>query len=129
MFDKLEILKMAGSMANHAAARQSVLARNVANADTPGYRTKDIASFAKTYRDSADSFAPRATRAGHFSGSVASTDDYAPHVDASASVSPNGNSVSLESEMMKSVQTRIQYDTALAVYKSVLGIMRSSLGR
>ena len=43
--------------------------------------------------------------------------------------SPNGNTVSLETEMMKAAQTRGQFDMAVGVYKSALNILKSSLGR
>lgn len=126
MFDKLEILNMAQGMATHAAARQSVLARNIANADTPGYRAQDVASFADTYQK-ADDFTLRASRAEHLSGDPVSgeTETYFTNGESA----PNGNTVSLETEMMKAVETRNQHDMALTIYKTTLGILRTSLGR
>ncbi|MHC0051962.1 FlgB family protein [Actibacterium sp. D379-3] len=129
MFGKIELLQMAHGMATHAASRQSVLARNIANADTPGYRARDVASFADTYQQDTGDFAPRITRAGHLSGTQVGSPAPKAHVVAGAATAPNGNSVSLETEMMKAVETRGQHDMALSVYKSALGIMRSSLGR
>lgn len=128
MFGKLEIFQMAQGMASHAAQRQSVLARNIANADTPDYRARDIASFAETYHSSSG-LAPRATRAGHFSAGAAPGRDAEASTVPDAPMSPNGNSVSLETEMAKSVETKAQHDMALAIYKSALGILRTSLGR
>jgi len=126
MLDKLEILNMAQGMATHAAARQSVLARNIANADTPGYRAQDVASFADSFQKT-DDFTPRVSRAGHLpdgqiSGEI---ETYL----ASGDSAPNGNTVSLETEMMKAVETRNQHDMALTIYKTTLGILRTSLGR
>lgn len=128
MFNKLELLTMAQSMARHAAGRQSVIAGNIANADTPGFQARDIASFAATYQDTSDSFQPRATRAGHQLGVSRNTMPLA-MPDPTAPMSPNGNSVSLEEQMVKAVEARHQHDTALAIYKSSLGILRTSLGR
>ena len=45
MYHNLAILRMAGQMAGNAALRQSAVAQNVANADTPGYHRKTM-SFA-----------------------------------------------------------------------------------
>ncbi|ALG91714.1 MULTISPECIES: FlgB family protein [Actibacterium] len=129
MFDKLEILQMAHGMATHAAARQSVLARNIANADTPGYRAQDVAPFSQTYQQTSGDFAPRTTRARHLSALAGPGPGAAAHVVGGAEESPNGNSVSLETEMMKAVETRAQHDMALTIYQSALGIMRASLGR
>lgn len=127
MFDKLEIFKMAQGMATHAAARQSVLSQNIANADTPGYRAKDVAAFADIYREAPKTGSLRQTRDGHLSSST--TDSVSAQFAVEASVAPNGNSVSLEEEMVKAAETKGQHDTALAIYKSALGIMRSSIGK
>jgi flagellar basal-body rod protein FlgB len=43
--------------------------------------------------------------------------------------SPNGNSVSLEAEMVKAVDVKQQHDMALSIYRSVSEIIRASLGR
>lgn len=128
MFDKLEILKMAQGMATHAAARQSVLARNIANADTPGYRASDVVPFAETYRQTVGDFAPRVTRAGHISAGPGPDDAIAQNAVRLESA-PNGNAVSLESEMMKAAETRAQHDMAISIYKATLGVLRTSLGR
>ena len=47
----------------------------------------------------------------------------------SAATSPNGNSVSLEDEMVKGADIKRQHDLALTIYKTSLGLLRSSIGR
>ena len=42
---------------------------------------------------------------------------------------PNGNSVSLETEMVDAVAAKRQSDRALAIYRSGLTILRASIGR
>ena len=44
----LNVLRLASGLAAHSAARQQVIAENIAHADTPGYRARDIADFAAT---------------------------------------------------------------------------------
>lgn len=117
MFQPLEVTRMAHALAAHASARQQTIATNVAHADTPGYRTRDVEDFATLYRRmkterAGTALAPRTIEA-----------------DAGVALSPNGNSVSLETEMMKAVETRHQFDMAMSVYQSVSGIIRASLGR
>ena len=41
----IDILSLASALAAHANVRQEVIAENVAHADTPGYRARDIADF------------------------------------------------------------------------------------
>ena len=130
MFEKMDILTKAVGLAKHAAARQSVIAQNIANADTPGYRAKDIASFADTFRTD-DGSALRTTRARHLSGGAAAGHaDLDPQtVFRAGAMSPNGNSVALEAEMMAAAEAKRDHDLALTVYKTSLGIMRTALGR
>lgn len=124
MFEKLELTRMAQSMAAHAGVRLGVIAQNVANADTPGYRTQDIPDFASVY--DAQGLEMRATRPGHLGGAVAMA-DLAPYATG-GSESPNGNSVSLEQEMVKSVETRQEHEMALAIYRATSDVIRASLG-
>ncbi len=49
MFEKLELTRMAQALAAHAGARMGVIAENVANADTPGFKARDIEDFATVF--------------------------------------------------------------------------------
>ena len=132
MFESLQVFRMADAMARHAGVRQSVIAGNLANADTPGYAARDILSFPETYDGDAGG-ALKATRARHLNAGPAGTPDSAEQLglfdEANAWESPNGNSVSVEEQVMKSVQVKQQHDRALAVYKSALTLMHTALGR
>ncbi len=127
MFGKIEVLQMSQAMATHAAARQNTVAQNIANADTPGYKARDVASFSDSYRGG--EAALRATRPGHLgSTSSSNTPEMITRADPGTQ-SPNGNSVSLENEMVNAVAVKREHDMALAIYKTSMGILRTSLGR
>ncbi len=125
MFEKLELVRMAQAMAAHAGARQGEIARNIANADTPGFKARDLPPFAEVYE------APeglRATRPGHLApGEASGAEAVARHSRSAAS--PNGNTVSLESEMVAAVEVQQQHEMALAIYRNASDILRASLGR
>ncbi len=129
MFEKLELTRMAQALATHAGARMGIIAKNVANADTPGYRAQDVASFAQSYAQSNERTEMRATRPGHLTASAA--DDPAPLTIRQKSLAgaPNGNSVSIEQEMVKAANARQDHDMALAIYRNTSSIIRASLGR
>ncbi len=127
MFYDLNVFKTAYAMATHAGQRQAVIARNMANADTPGYQPRDIQSFKDAFETSGRNAAMMATRQGHLHGGT-SAQGWA-EFDAVPSGDPNGNGVSLEEEMLKSVDVKRQHDRALAIYKSSMNILRASLGR
>lgn len=125
MFEKLELTRMAQALAAHSGARMAVIAENVANADTPGYKAKDLPAFAEVFRD--QELPMRATRAGHLSAAGQAALPIAERVKGHEA--PNGNSVSLEAEMVKSVETRQSHDMALAIYRATSDVIRASLGR
>lgn len=126
MFEKLGILRTAQAMAIHAAERQTVLARNVANADTPGYRARDLKPFAEIYRPD-DGGALRATRPGHFDAGASSSAPAATTALRPDAAQPNGNNVSLEQEIFAAADAKSQHDRALAIYRSALNVLRTSV--
>ena len=126
MFKTLEMFQASYAMARHSGARQAVTAANMANADTPGYRARTLAPFAEIYSADMDS-SLRTTRAKHVpSGALAGTTSIQ---ISDAEASPNGNSVSLEQEMLNSVEIQREHNRALAIYKHSLDILRLSIGR
>lgn len=125
MFEKLELTKMAQALAAHSGARMAVIARNVAHADTPGYKAQDVPSFDTIF--TAESGGMRVTRPGHLTtaaSGLALIAERAPGREA-----PNGNTVSLEGEMVKSVEARQMHEMALAIYRATSDVVRASLGR
>ena len=127
MFKNLNVFKTAHAMGQHAAVRQSVVAQNMANADTPGYKARDITPFKEVYRNDGGASSTRATRSGH-QGHGLEASALRPSL-ATAEVAPSGNSVSLEEEMLKAVDVKRQHDRSLAIYKSSLSVLRTALGR
>ena len=80
--------------------------------------------FAQTLRQSPG--AQRATRALHLNAGYIAE---ARPVERGQAQDPNGNTVSLELEMVKAVDADRQHGRALAIYRSGLTILRASLGR
>jgi flagellar basal-body rod protein FlgB len=126
MFEKLELTRMAQTMAAQAGARLGVIAQNVANADTPGYKAADMPTFAESYSE--PDIKMRATRAGHFTGSDGDMPSPVIHRSNGAGA-PNGNTVSLEQEMVKAASARQDHEMALAIYRNTSSILRAALGR
>jgi len=125
MFEKLELTRMAQSLAAFSGARMAVISENVANADTPGYKAQDLPAFAEVFAEAGGEM--RATRAGHLSASSSQALPLPEQVRGHEA--PNGNSVSLEAEMVKSVEARQSHEMALAIYRATSDVIRASLGR
>lgn len=127
----IAILQLSDALASYAGLRQGVIAENIANADTPGYKARDVLPFAKAYADRpATAFVPQATRAGHLleetrgAQNFRLTEAHAPGVQ-----NPNGNTVGIEDQMLRATHLKLQHDLALGVYTKSLSILRAGLGR
>lgn len=127
MFENISIFKIANAMAVHAGQKQALISQNVANADTPGYMARDLPDFKSLYRPD-DAQVQRATRADHLNGAVAGAGMATP-VDRPGTASPDGNTVSVEEEMLSAVDAGRQHERALAIYKSALNVLHATLAR
>ncbi len=128
MFQNLDIFRLSHAMAVHAGTRQSVIAQNMANADTPGYAARDLPAFQTLIETDSAGFGLKTTRDTHLD---AGRSPLALQVSdrRDAATDPNGNSVSLETEMLHAVDVKRQHDRAIAIYKHALGVLRAATGR
>lgn len=110
--------------------RQRVLAQNVANADTPGYKTQELKqlSFNQNAIRGPDAVQLVATAPGHQGGlpGTASTGQGRGH---SFEITPEGNSVVLEEEMLKIGQNAMDHQTVTQLYTRSLGVLRKAIAR
>ncbi len=127
MYQNLSIFQTASAMAKHAGARQAVIAQNVANADTPGYRAQSIGSFSDSYAQVAAG-GMRGSRDGHIGIDQGSDIPLRSSISLSEP-SPNGNSVSVEEEMLNAVSVSREHNRSLTIYRHAMTILRTSLGR
>lgn len=121
-------------------ARQGVIAENMANADTPGYRPKRLKE--QSFKDL---LAPSTAMSKGSAGAAAMTKTNGQHMGVGGTdgtrtprdykareVSderPNGNGVTLEEELVALAETQIEYQTMLGVYRKHTSILRTALGR
>jgi len=85
------------AMLSFASARQRVIAANIANVDTVGYKTRDLAEFR----------------------SVVAAD--------AGVLKPNGNNVDLEIEMSKMVRNSALHSTAAALLAQQFTLLREAI--
>jgi flagellar basal-body rod protein FlgB len=109
--------------------RQRVLAENVANADTPGYRARDLAppDFGRMVNTVALTL--ERTNAGHIAGIGSSGSRFADESEPHYEVRPRGNSVSHEDEMLKLAGNQMDYDAAASLYTHTLALIKTAVGK
>ena len=113
--------------------RQKVLAENVANADTPNFRTRDLKplDFGSQVQAANQAGGPvrlAATDPAHITGS-AGNGAFATDRNSKYDVKPAGNAVNLEDEMMKVASNQMDYQAAISLYSRSMGLFRTALGK
>lgn len=110
--------------------RQKVLAENIANADTPGFKPRDLRE-----PDSAPAGAARSastvtidrTDPRHLAVSSGAAEP-ATKAAARFETRPSGNALNLEDEMLKVADNQSQYQLAATLYQKSLAMLRSAAG-
>lgn len=124
----------------HLAERQRVIAQNIANSETVGFKAREV-----TAPDFADLLAaqgggaPR-TRVARpqvaITSNMAALGARAPRigsrivVDAAVSeIKPDGNSVTLEDQLLKMGKIQADFATMTNLYRKQQGLLKTALGR
>jgi flagellar basal-body rod protein FlgB len=115
-------------------ARQDVLSQNVANADSPGYAARDLKpmdfdDMVKRMSGDTNSTAMTVTDPRHIALTQGQSSNYAGADTPDTEASPDGNTVSLEEEMIKVSDTQAQYQAATNLYSKALSMMRTAIGQ
>lgn len=119
----------------HLTARQQVIARNIANADTPGYRARELTrpDFAAhlgragagtvarpTIAPTPAMLALGASERGGGSGRLVAD-------RAISEIKPDGNTVTLEDQVMKLGQIQAEFNAAAGLYAKQVALMRRAV--
>lgn len=132
MLEDLQLFSMTQKTMDWLARRQSVLAENVANANTPGYRSKDLKplSFKDTLTQPATAVQATVTNPVHVAATIEKplANDTAKDRRPEES-KPDGNTVLLEEQMEKIGQVKSRYELAASLFQKNLGMIKTAIGR
>ena len=106
--------------------RQRLLAENVSNSDTQGYRPRDLAPlhFDRT-TPTLKSIGLQRTEAGHIASSGQSQASRFGGYEVRAA----GIAVNLEDEMIKVAANQMDYQAATTLYTKSLGLLKIAIGK
>lgn len=113
-------------------SRQNVLAENIANADTPGFQSSDLVApnFADLLRSvSTATVGPQSASHSFLSSSNAAAPKFGQIDGTDWEITPDGNGVVLEEQMMKVAENQMDYQLATTLYSRSLGLLRTAIGR
>lgn len=116
--------------------RQKVLAQNIANANTPGYKPRDLKKVSfSTHLEQYDKSSSKLVMARddneHMgaNGSGGGSFEIREETSSFSETTPDGNAVNLADEMTKMADTQMDYSMAINIYKRHIGMIRMALGK
>ena len=126
----LPIFSMLRTRMNWHQERQRLLAENVANADTPSYRPRDLAplDFGRQVQQASGQLQLALTSPAHLS-SPSATGAFATERPGKYDVRPAGNAVNLEDEMMKVAANQMDHQAAISLYSRSMGLLKTAIGK
>lgn len=128
---KLPLFSLMSQRIGWLTDRQKVLAENVANADTPNFKARDLKpmDFAAMANSVGARLAPVATDQRHLDGRAGGAVKAVAAKDGKAEATLSGNTVSLDSEMMKVAETAMDYQLITNLYRKQIGLIKAVIGR
>jgi flagellar basal-body rod protein FlgB len=128
---QMTLFKMARQKMSWLGQRQSVLAQNIANANTPGYRSKELEGL--DFDRELKQVTPvrmQATSGRHLTGTVTPPEHRVEkdRLRDVYEVNPDGNSVVMEEQLMKLSDNQMQYQLASNLYHKNMKMLRLALG-
>ncbi len=119
-----DILGLAASRLGWLDDRQKVLARNIANANTPNFMPRDEAAFGSLLTNAA--LPAVQTDPMHLPGTIA-TGNTVPMKSRQRSI--DGNAVALDEQLTKVADTDTQQRLATSLYSKYMGMFQTALGK
>ncbi len=125
-FSKLPLFSLVKQKMAYIDERHAVLAENIANADTPKYKAKDLKSvdFGKLVKASGGRLQMTATNPRHIQSAGAGS-EFATETLKSWDTSPNGNSVVLEEQAQKMQANAGDYQAVTSTYAKMADLIRT----
>lgn len=129
----IALFQAMGAKMNYLSTRQGVLAQNIANADTPEYRPRDLTEvdFGAVLKEVTGSKKVRMekTAAGHMMPGGDIDDPQTRKSRLMYEVSPDDNGVIIEEQMVKASQTTMDYNLMTNLMRKNVGMIQTALGQ
>lgn len=123
----LNLFALTTQRVNWLAKRQALVTENVANVNTPGFRSRDLVSFDKVLQKQTVGLV--ATQPGHVAidGASLSVAERVKKLDDNGEVVLSGNSVNLEQELARGSDVTRAYSVASSLAKTFHRMMLSTV--
>lgn len=131
-FNAIPLMQVIQGKMGYMSQRHATLAQNVANADTPGYRARDVAApdFRRQVAQATSQLPMARTKPGHLQPMTGSKGIYKEYErKLTSETNPNANNVAIEEEMQKLSINQAEYQQATALYRKTVAMFNTAVGR
>lgn len=129
----IALFQAMGAKMNYLSTRQGVIAQNIANADTPEYRARDLTDvdFGAVLKNVTGSKKIRMeqTESGHMTPGGMLGKERELKSRMTYEVAPDDNAVIIEEQMVKASQTTIDYNLMTNLMRKNVGMIQTALGK
>jgi len=131
MFEDLTLFAMAQRSLDYLSRRQAVLSENVANANTPQYKVKDLAplSFKDLMAPPAEPVRAAVTNPMHFSPEVEPVRFETIQERRPEESKPDGNQVQVEDQMQKIGDVKSNYELAVDLMMKHISMFKTAIDK
>jgi Flagellar basal body protein len=123
----IQLFQLTSKQAHWLTVRQTVVAGNIANANTPGYAARDVAAFDAVLQETGARMA--ATHAAHFTEDPIRNSVSDSSVADGLEILPSGNSVALPDELAKTSEIKRMYEINAGIVKTFNRMMLLTVRR
>ena len=130
----IALFKALGAKMDYLSMRQRVVAQNIANADTPGYRPQDLKPvnfgtvLKKVTGEKTGSINMASTNPGHMPAPDQVAKGKAAKAKDMYEVAPVGNAVIMEEQLINSNQTAMDYSLMTNLYQKNVQMIKKAMG-
>lgn len=126
MIDGISLFQTVTQKLDYMSVRQSMLAQNVANADTPGYRAHDLKPFSEALK-TVKPAGMLATHGRHMVAELGNTTFREENRVQGWEIEPSGNQISLEEQMIEAADNVRDYELATRLMKKHVTMLKATL--
>jgi len=129
----MALFQAMGAKMNYLSTRQGVISQNIANADTPEYRPRDLTEvdFGAVLTEISNSKKMRVekTQAGHMIPGGDIDDAKNRKSRFTYEVAPADNAVIIEEQMVKASETTLDFNLMTNLMRKNVGMLRTAIGK
>lgn len=127
--EPIQLFRLASQQAHWLSVRQDVVAGNIANVNTPGYKAMDVEPFSSVLDKAGSGVRMAADNPAHFTEDPLRSSIKTIEGTEGVEMKPSGNDVSMAQELMKSGEVRREFQLNTGLVKAFHQMMMMTVSK